>query len=292
MDRDYLAAVNGITLCVRELGPQRSTGRPLVVLHGGPDWDHSYLMPGVRVVAERRRVVLFDLRGCGRSSRGLPATQYQPELVVDDLVALIDLLGCDAVDLLGFSTGGQIAQLFLAGHPERVHAVVLASTTAYADGAQYLDQWEEVGRRRELVPPWPSWTGFIAGEPASDVERTVEWAVRGAPMSIWDLDRLDEYLSLLGQIRFSGDWMRVLRVGGLHPWRPSDPERTLRAFPGRILVLHGGQDMVFPVQVAERLSRALPTARLEVIDSAGHMAQFERPDAWAAAVLRFLSDVD
>lgn len=291
MDRHYLAPVNGISLFVREVGPEEFSGRPLIVLHGGPDWDHSYLMPGISIVSERRRVILFDLRGCGRSSRRLPPEEYQPELIVEDLVALINTLGFGRVDLLGFSTGGQIAQLFVAEYPDRVHSLILASTTAYANVEQYLREWDEVQRRRAMVPPWPTWAG-AARRPSSDVEKTVEWAVRAAPCNVWDLGCLDDYLSLLGSIRFSGEWMRALRLGRLHPWRPANPELTLSAFGGPILILHGAHDMVFPVQVAERLGGAVPTARLDVIDNAGHMAQFERPDAWAAGVLSFLVDVD
>ncbi|MGL4831878.1 MAG: alpha/beta fold hydrolase, partial [Propionibacteriaceae bacterium] len=48
-----------------------------------------------------------DLRGCGNSSRDLPLTQYQPELAVHDMIDLIDVMGFEQVDLLGFSTGGQ-----------------------------------------------------------------------------------------------------------------------------------------------------------------------------------------
>ncbi len=292
MDRHFLVAVNGISLFVRELGPEPSIGRPLVVLHGGPDWDHSYLMPGIRVVAEQRRVIMFDLRGCGRSSRGLPPEEYQPESIVDDVVALIDSLRFDTVDLLGFSTGGQLVQLYLAAHPGRIHAAILASTTAYGAVEQYLNGWDEADRRRNVVPPWPTWAGFFAGKAASDLERTIEWAVRAAPMNIWDIARLDEYLSLLGGIRFSGDWMGALQGGSLHPWRPPDPEQALQAFSGPILILHGAEDMVFPVQVAQRLASAVPHTRLAVIDDAGHMAHFERPDAWASGVVRFLSEAD
>lgn len=290
MERQYFAGVNGVSLFVRELGPEHFTGAPLVVLHGGPDWDHSYLLPGLSLVAKRRRVVLFDLRGCGRSSRHLGPAAYQPEFVVDDLVALIDSLHLDLVTLLGFSAGGQLAQLCLAAYPDRFDAVVLASTTAYPDIEQYLTGSVDFEQRRRLVPPWPTWAHFAAGDAASDVERTIEWAIRAAPLNIWDLGRLDEYLSLLGGIIFSGEWMGALRRGDLHPWRPPDPELTLRTFDKPVLILQGQHDMVFPVQVAERLHRAVPTAQLEVIDGAGHMAQFERPDAWAGGVLRFLGE--
>lgn len=59
--------LNGVDLFVRRLGdPVRP---PLVVIHGGPTWDHSYLAPAVEQLTDVAHVVLFDLPGCGRSHR-------------------------------------------------------------------------------------------------------------------------------------------------------------------------------------------------------------------------------
>lgn len=277
-----------VALFVREMGPHRSDVPPLLVIHGGPDWDHTYLLPGLEPVARTRPVVAFDMRGCGRSTRGLGPAGYQPEFVVDDIDRLIGALGHERVDLLGFSTGGQVAQLFVEAHPERVRSLVLASTTAYPDVEQYLDGWAEYENRHAARAPWPRWAGFERGAARNDLEATIEWAVHAAPTAIWDLDRLDEYLDLLAAVRFTGEWIRPFREGRLHPWRPGDPAGVLRRFPGRVLILHGAQDMGFPVRVAERLHDDVPTSQLVVIESAGHMAQFEQPAEWAGAVGGFL----
>lgn len=52
--------------------------RTLLVIHGGPDWDHSYLREPLNELAGSHRVVLPDLRGCGRSTRGLADEFYTP----------------------------------------------------------------------------------------------------------------------------------------------------------------------------------------------------------------------
>ncbi len=110
----------------------------LLVMHGGPGWDHSYLLPALDDLADVRQVVLFDLRGCGRSSRDLPTDAYQPDLCVRDAAALLGELGRDRVDVLGFSYGGQLAMMFAERHPELLDRLVLASTTAYPDIAADL----------------------------------------------------------------------------------------------------------------------------------------------------------
>lgn len=288
MEREYDVEVNDVVLHVRELGVARSD-IPLVVVHGGPDWDHSYLLPGVTRVARHRHVVLYDLRGCGNSSRGLDSEAYQPEHVVADLAGMLDALGLARVDLLGFSTGGQIVQSFLEHHAAVVRRIVLASTTAYGDVDGLLADHPDFERRRRLPVPWPDWAGFEPGSGNSDLHATVEWAITGAPTAIWDLARLDDYLDLLSRVRFSGDWIAELRAGRLKPWRPSDPTELIRGLGPGVLILHGRHDMTFPIEVAHRLHREAPESSLVVLEAAGHMAHVDQPGAWATAVNDFLS---
>ena len=61
-----IVRVNGVDVYVRRFGDPALP--PLVVIHGGPTWDHSYLLPAVAELADTAHVVLYDLRGCGRSS--------------------------------------------------------------------------------------------------------------------------------------------------------------------------------------------------------------------------------
>jgi len=84
--------------------------RVLLVIHGGPDWDHTYLREPLSQLEGSFRVVLPDLCGCGRSTAGLADWQYAPDAVVGDLLALLDRLDTATAAVLGFSYGGLIAQ--------------------------------------------------------------------------------------------------------------------------------------------------------------------------------------
>lgn len=213
MDSTRTVSVGKVDLFVRELRTEQSPEPPLVVIHGGPDWDHTYLLPGLMPVARHRHVILFDMRGCGRSTRALSPNDYQPEFIVEDIAGLVEALGHDRVDLLGFSTGGQVAQLLIEAHPDLVRRLILAATTAYPDVEQYLEDWAEYQRRLSLAVPWPEWAQFADGEDLEDAQVTIRWAVAAAPTAIWQLQRLDEYLALLGKVRFSGNWLIPFRGG-------------------------------------------------------------------------------
>ena len=86
-----------------ELLTAQSTGsadQAVLVIHGGPDWDHSYLREPLTEIGSQYRLIMPDLRGCGRSTCGLPIDQYTPDAVVADLLALLDTAGLGTADVL------------------------------------------------------------------------------------------------------------------------------------------------------------------------------------------------
>lgn len=92
-----------------ELFVAQSSGpadKAALVIHGGPDWDHTYLRDPLARLGDRYRLIMPDIRGCGRSTTGLPASCYTPDAAVADLLTLLDTLRVDSADVLGFSYGG------------------------------------------------------------------------------------------------------------------------------------------------------------------------------------------
>jgi pimeloyl-ACP methyl ester carboxylesterase len=264
--------VGHVTLVVRQLGHHRLDRPSLVVLHGGPDVGHSYLLPGVEPLAVDHHVVLFDFRGCGRSSRDLADDALQPEYVIHDTQQLIRHLGLGQVDLLGFSTGGRAATEYVHKHPADVRRLILASTSAYptADGKPYLKDWSEYRRREKM-------------------EQAAGGRLRNSTIFVWNLDLAPAYRALLDDLD-DADWSfeRYLH-GRMHPWVTGDAVQILRDARKPILILDGAKDMRFPVQLAQRLHKATPTSRLAVVDEATHMCHFDNPEAWSQAIRHFIA---
>jgi pimeloyl-ACP methyl ester carboxylesterase len=287
-----MVSVNGVDLFVRRFGDP--TLPVLVVVHGGPTWDHSYLLPAVAQLADLAHVVLFDLRGCGRSARTppigtLPYAALQPDLLADDVAGLIEHLGVATADLLGFSYGGMIAMRTVDQHPSRVRRLILASTTAYRDDcATELDADPEYRRRSDLCTTVDFDDPALTGPSAADGALSRAMAVGSAPHNVWRLDRLDEWHRVLEQVRFSSDWNEPYLAGSLRPGAPDDAPRALRRWGRPVLVLHGAREMSFPVSVARRLHAELPGSMLVEIPEAAHMAHFDNPTAWLAAIRAFV----
>ncbi|WP_222195753.1 alpha/beta fold hydrolase [Modestobacter italicus] len=278
---EHVAVAAGVALySARTAGP---ADRTLLVVHGGPDWDGSYLRDPLDRLAPAHRVVVPDLRGCGRSTTGLPPGACTPDAVVGDLVTLVDVLGGGPVDVLGFSWGGLIAQRLADAAPDRVRRLVLASTSVLpVDEAQFGDWPERTRRRAAEAAVWadPARAGPALARAA---------ALAGAPANVWRAEALPGWLDRLAAVRFSGDWLAAWRATGALPSpRLPDPVARLAATGTPVLLLHGRQDMVFPAALAEEAAARLPDARSVLVEEAGHMAHVDQPEPWLAAVREFL----
>lgn len=112
---------------VRESGAARAT--PLVLVHG---WSFDGEMNFFRVIpalSERFRVIVPDHRNHGKSDR--IRGSFEIADLAADVIAVLDALGYDRVDLFGFSMGGMAAQVIAHRHPERVRRLILAGTAAF-----------------------------------------------------------------------------------------------------------------------------------------------------------------
>ena len=244
---------------------------PLVFVHGycGSRLDFT---PGRPELARRTRVVRFDQRGHGRSSR---ASRYSLAALVADLGVALEQLGAPRVDLLGHSMGGMVALRLALRRPERVRSLILAGTTPDP---------------LPLEPPTLGRPGLRARLRAR-AARTL-----GRDPAA----RLAAELSGGGRARAA--FLRATRAAH----RAVDPKavRDLAHDMGRVdpvgplldrlelpvTVVVGAADARF-LAPSRALAERLPGARLVVVDGAGHFPQFEAPQAWLAALLNHLERV-
>lgn len=289
--RGEVISVNGVELFVRSLGDQALP--MLLVIHGGPTWDHSYLQPAVTELSDIARVVLFDLRGCGRSSRTppvghLPVEALQPDFIADDVAALVRQLGGARADVLGFSYGGGVAMRVVDQHPDVVRSVILGSTTAYQDFAAELEASAGYRERGALCTEIDFADPALTGPEAPDGALSRAMAFASAPRDVWQLARLEEWHKVLDDVRFSSDWNAPYAAGLLRRAAPDDPVQALTTWGGPVLLLQGRHDLTFPVGVARRLHAKVPGSVLVEVSHAGHMAHFDNTAAWTSAIRRFL----
>ncbi|MFT3872393.1 MAG: alpha/beta hydrolase [Nocardioides sp.] len=113
--------VGGLTLHVRDVG----SGPPLLLINGLG--AHTAMWAPVERRLPGMRLISFDAPGIGDSPRVWPPPSIP--MLADRITLLLDQLGLDRVDVLGYSFGGAVAQELAGRHPDRVHRLVLVATT-------------------------------------------------------------------------------------------------------------------------------------------------------------------
>jgi pimeloyl-ACP methyl ester carboxylesterase len=120
------AEVNGINLYYETHG----TGRPLILLHGGLGSGEMF-GPILPMLTERHQVITVDLQGHGRTAD--IDRPIDVRLMADDIAALIDHLGLEKPDLVGYSLGGGVAFFTASKYPEKVTKLVMTSAHINSD---------------------------------------------------------------------------------------------------------------------------------------------------------------
>jgi pimeloyl-ACP methyl ester carboxylesterase len=133
------ADVNGLHLYYETHG----TGRPMILLHGGLGSGEMF-GPILPTLAEHHRVIAVDLQGHGRTAD--IDRPIDVRLLADDIAALIDHLGLDKPDLVGYSLGGGVAFFTAVKYPDKVGKLVVAAAHIRRDAipAEMLAQQAQV----------------------------------------------------------------------------------------------------------------------------------------------------
>lgn len=116
-------------------GPSMRSKPTLLLVHGGPGYDHSSFKPIFSRLADVAQVICVDRRGHGRSDRR-PACEWLLDIFAHDVVRLCEALGVAKPVVLGQSFSGFVAQRYLARHPAHPARVVLSSTAPHMRSIQ------------------------------------------------------------------------------------------------------------------------------------------------------------
>jgi pimeloyl-ACP methyl ester carboxylesterase len=155
------ASVNSVDLYYERHG----TGRPLVLLHGGLG-SGGMFAPVLPILADNHEVILPDLQGHGRTADIDRPIDHR--LMADDIAALMDHLGIEQADVVGYSLGGGVALFTAVKHPEKVRRLVLISANIKRSAipAEMLAQQENVtAAAAEFMKETPMYQGYVRVAP-------------------------------------------------------------------------------------------------------------------------------
>lgn len=284
--------VSGAKLYARVVGQ----GPPILVLHGGPDFDHAYLLPELDRWRDGYRLVYYDQRGRGRSAEGVRPEDVTLESEIRDLDEVRRHFGLETAALLGHSWGAVLALEYALRHPTRVSHLILMNPApvSLSDLAllreSYLEKLgAEMDRQREILAS----AGYQAGDPEAV---TARYRIHFLPA----LKRHDDYERLMARMReafFRQGAEGIVKARAVEDRLYRDTRERdgydllpeLRALDIPTLVVTGEDDFI-PVVLAEHMAEAIPDAMLVTIADCGHFAYLECGDEARDAVDDFMGE--
>jgi pimeloyl-ACP methyl ester carboxylesterase len=237
---------------------EHGRGMAMLLTHGYGATSGMW-QPQWEALGERFRVIVWDLRGHGRSDAPADESLYSEEAAVGDMAAILDACGVTAAVVGGLSLGGYLSLAFHLAHRARVRALMLFDT-----GPGYRS---EDGRRR--------WNAMAEDLARGLEERGLAALGSGAEM------RTGEHRSTRGL---------ALAARGILVQRDARVIESLPAVAVPALVLWGERDEAF-FKPGEYMAAKIPGAVRVVVPSAGHAANLDQPAAFNAAVTRFVESV-
>ncbi len=232
-------------------------------IHGFP-LDSTMWLEQIQILSDSRRCIAPDLRGFGRSS---PSTRsvLSMEDHADDLVAFLDALGIDTVDLVGLSMGGYVALAFAEHHPERLRTLALVDTKSTEDSADAKGGRDAAAER-------------VAAEGRSGLAADMIGVLVAESASTWTRSRLRT------MIESTPAESIVAALKGMK----HRPDRTtvLSTLTVPVAVIVGEHDVLSPIAEANHMAVAAGGA-LTVVAGVGHMSPIEDPPS-VAETLRTL----
>jgi proline iminopeptidase len=268
----------GVTIWyeVRGSGGQR----PLIMVNGGPGFDHTYVLcsDAWDAIARTRRVVFYDQRGNGRSGALRKGQSCTLADQVADLDALRARLGAERFDLLGHSWGGYLVMAYAARHPEHVAHLIIADSAApkWTD-TEFIFKYifpEGVDRQARLDFA----DGF--GDPMANKTSLREYL----GMLFVSTEKRDEFLSRADTYHYTRSINEVLNAD----LAKYDMWPVLPTFTMPTLVLTGRYDINVAPSTAWKIHKAIPGSKWAVFEHSGHLPYFEEPERFVQVVGDFL----
>ncbi|HSJ10600.1 MAG TPA: alpha/beta fold hydrolase [Longimicrobiales bacterium] len=259
------AEINGASLSWREAGAGE---RVLLLVHGFP-LSSAMWEPQLEAPPPGWRLVAPDLRGFGES-RPVP-DQLTMDMAAADLAGLLRHLGVPGAVVCGLSMGGYITFAMLRNHPELVRGMVLCDTRAEPDTAE-----ARAGRLEKAAAVREKGTEAMMADMLPALLSPFTMSKRPAIVE-----------SVRSQLAEATPAAVVAALHGMAARPDSTP--LLRSINIPTQVLAGADDSITPAGEARVMARAIPGARFDTVEDAGHLSNLENPFDFNAFLKTFLA---
>ncbi len=254
----------------------------MIMLHGGPGFDHTYLRPWLDPMSGFARLIYIDQRGCGRSQRH-SHEYYQLGIMADDIVLFCKALDIERPIVLGQSFGGFVALSIAHRHPDFPAGIILFDTSPAWTGGYDLEALEHLvgGERgkelREIA--YRESTGQATEAELKRFEQEI------MPL-YWHQGYKQEYIDAMYNNPLVNMDIAMYMMGTLS--KEYDLRPHLQQIQVPALVLQGRYDWVTPMAGAQEMAQQIPHAQLHVFEHSGHMVFMEEQEELVSAIKQWI----
>jgi proline iminopeptidase len=248
----------------------------LLLLHGGPGFDHSSFRPYFDRFGDTHQVLYVDQRGQGRSDGHEDPDGWTFDVWADDVVRLCEALDIERPVVLGNSFGGFVAMHYAARHPGHAAKLILSSTQARRHREITAARFEALGG----PPARDCYLRVFDGD--ARPEDGVEYLERCIPLYSRTPSPFGPTRSILNL---------AMMADSTRWFTDFDARDTVRRITTPTLVLAGEDDPMTPVEAAEEIVSLLPegVGRLVRFADCGHGTYRDQPEATERALREFLA---
>jgi proline iminopeptidase len=259
-------------------GPEMKERPTLLLLHGGPGFDHSHLKPIHSELQDVAQLVFLEHRGNGRSDRAAPETWNLTQWG-DDVYEFCQALEIEKPIVLGLSFGGFVAQAYATRHPEHPAKLILASTAPCMRRDRIADMFERLGGPQARTLAEAFWRD------ASDEAALGPYLETCFPLYNQTPQGTDLLTRTIMNADLLGDFFGLEGEGQSFDFRAD-----LAKIQCPTLVMTGEFDPVTPVAQSQDIAAAIPggLAELHIFKGCGHGAERDDKDAALKVMREFI----
>jgi pimeloyl-ACP methyl ester carboxylesterase len=253
---------------------ERGEGKPVILLHGF-NYDAFLWAANIDFLAEKFRVCALDLWGFGYSSR--KPMDYSYQLYADQVLDFMDALGIYKASIVGQSMGGGTAILFAVQHPERVSKLVLV------DPGAMPQPYPLVVRLSSL----PKVGEFFFGLKTDRIRRKTladMWFYDKSLVTDDYFEKASRYQKIAGTSEAA---LAILRKRFFYTLEDEVHRLSRTGIP--VLTVFGREDKGVSPKSGEEIHKTCKGSRLEFIEKAGHLPNYERSETFNRMAMEFLA---
>jgi proline iminopeptidase len=116
--------INGTQLYYKVLG----SGEPILIIHGGPGLSHDYLLPNLKSLSEKFKLIFYDQRASGSSAQDLDANSVTIDNFIKDIDALREAYDLKTLNIMAHSWGGILAMKYATMYPNNIKSLILVNS--------------------------------------------------------------------------------------------------------------------------------------------------------------------